>query len=188
MEETRHWESLKSGEPEGLRELYNAHIDDLYRYGIVLCHEPDKVKDCIHDLFIYVWNFRERLSIPDSTKAYLMVSLRRRLFDKGSKMTTLTVELDTMEQPALLTEGHEEKWIQLENDEARQVQLNKALDQLSDRQREIIHMKYYQQLDYDEIGRIMNLNYQSARNLVTRALTVLRKEMTIIITILFLTN
>jgi RNA polymerase sigma factor (sigma-70 family) len=84
------------------------------------------------------------------------------------------------------TGGHEEKWIEQEEESIRQLQLEKALGQLSDRQREIIYMKYYRQMDYDEIGTIMDLNYQSARNLVTRALTALRKEMTIGIIMLFL--
>lgn len=188
MEEVKVWESLKNGDPDGLRDLYSMHVDDLYRYGIVLCREPEKVKDCIHDLFVYIWSIRDRVNIPDSSKAYLMVSLRRRLFDKGTKMETLTVAMDSTEQLSILTEGQEEQWIERENDEARQQQLDKALDQLSARQREIIHMKYYQQMDYEEIGKIMDLNYQSARNLVTRALSVLRKEMTIIITILLLIN
>lgn len=186
MEETKQWEYLKAGNISALEALYNHHTDELYRYGMVLCKEPDKVKDCIHDLFVYIWNFRERLNIPDSSKAYLMVSLRRRLFDKGSKMDNMTEAFDSTDQPFLLTSGHEEQWIQQENDEARQVQLDKAMNQLSARQREIIYMKYYQQLDYEEIGKIMDLNYQSARNLVNRALTVLRKEMSIVLIILFL--
>ena len=37
-------------------------------------------------------------------------------------------------------------------------------------------MKYFQQMEYEEIARVMDLNYQSARNLVTRALAALRKE------------
>jgi len=186
MAESKSWESLKRGDQEGLRDLYNAHVDDLYRYGVVLCHEPDKVKDCIHDLFVYVWKIRDRLNVPDSTKAYLMVSLRRRLFEKGSKINAMTVDMDSVGELGLLTEGHEERWIQHEDESARQLQLENALGHLSDRQREIIYMKYYQQMEYDEIGRIMELNYQSARNLVTRALTALRKEMTIIVIILFL--
>lgn len=188
MEETQQWESLKTGNVDALEAIYNLHVDALYNYGMILCHEPDKVKDCIHDLFVYIWNFRERVSVPDSTKAYLMVSLRRRLFDKGSKIDTLTTGLENVDQPGILTEGAEEKWIQREQDAARQQQLDKAMNTLSERQREIIFMKYYQQMDYEEIGRIMDLNYQSARNLVTRALTALRKEMLIIITILILMN
>jgi len=188
MEESKYWESLKRGDLDGLRDLYNAHVDNLYRYGVILCREPDKVKDCIHDLFVYVWNVRDRLNVPDSTKAYLMTSLRRRLFEKESKTSAVTVDMDSTREPALLTEGQEERWIQLEDETSRQKQLENALGRLSERQREIIHMKYFQQLDYDEIGKIMDLNYQSARNLVTRALTVLRREMTIIVIILFLMN
>jgi DNA-directed RNA polymerase specialized sigma24 family protein len=60
------------------------------------------------------------------------------------------------------------------------------MGRISDRQREIIHMKYIQQLDYEDIARIMSLNYQSARNLVTRALAALRREMTLILLILIL--
>ena len=187
MDESNQWKSLKAGDINALEALYQQHVDTLYHYGMLLCHESDKVKDCIHDLFVYVWHFRDRLNIPDSSKAYLMVSLRRRIFDKGTKMNSSTVDLDSVGDPGLLADSHEEKWIHLEDESARQSQLEKALKNLSDRQREIIYMKYYQQLDYDEIGRIMEINYQSARNLVTRALTVLRKEMTIIIIILFLT-
>jgi len=46
-------------------------------------------------------------------------------------------------------------------------------------------MKYFQQMEYEDIARIMNLNYQSARNLVTRALIALRKEMLVVLLILF---
>ena len=186
MEEAKNWASLKAGNINALETLYNHHAESLYSYGLVLCHDSEKVKDCLHDLFVYIWNFRERLNIPDSTKAYLMVSLRRRLFEKGPKINEMTVEMDPAGQPEILTEGLEERWIRHEEEAARQLHLEKAINQLSDRQREIIHMKYFQQMEYDEIGRIMDLNYQSARNLVTRALVALRKEMTIIITILFL--
>ena len=186
MEEKTQWESLKAGNISALEVLYNHHADELYSYGMVLCHESGQVKDCIHDLFVYLWNVRDRLTIPDSSKAYLMVSLRRRLFDKGPKINSMTIELDGLGDLSLQTAGQEEKWIEQEEESTRHLQLEKALGRLSDRQREIIYMKYYRQMDYDEIGTIMDLNYQSARNLVTRALTALRKEMTIGIIILTL--
>ena len=80
----------------------------------------------------------------------------------------------------------EEQWIRSEEESEVQVKLDKAMAQLSDRQKEIIHMKYYQQMEYEEIARIMDLNYQSARNLVNRALMVLRKEMVTLVMIILL--
>ncbi|MEM8901964.1 MAG: sigma-70 family RNA polymerase sigma factor, partial [Bacteroidota bacterium] len=63
-------------------------------------------------------------------------------------------------------------------DEHSAEQLNRiksAFEALSDRQKEAIFLKYYQDMDYEEIGEAMNINYQSVRNLVFRAVKSLRE-------------
>ena len=187
MDETKHWETLKSGNINSLQELYNLHISGLYAYGMVLCQDADKVKDCIHDLFLNIWNNRQGFTIPTSGKAYLMVSLRHKIFDRGSKRDQLTVPLEDYTLEPELSSDAEDQWIKGEEEAEMQLKLDLAMARLSDRQKEIIHMKYYQQMEYEEIARVMDLNYQSARNLVNRALLVLRKEMiTLILILLFL--
>jgi len=57
---------------------------------------------------------------------------------------------------------------------------------LSSRQQEILYLKFHSEMDYDQIIEIMGLNYQSARNLVTRALEALRKSMTSVLVLIFL--
>ena len=185
-DETKHWESFKEGDINALQALYKYYVDLLYSYGMALCADSDRVKDCIHDLFISLWDSRKNFAMPNSGKAYLMVSLRRRIFDKGSKIDSLTVDLDEMEENKVTDTDHESRWIESQETDSQNLKLVSALSRLSDRQREIIHMKYYQQLDYDEIGRIMDLNYQSARNLVNRALTALRKEMLLIVILILI--
>ncbi len=184
MEETKHWESLKEGNIKALEALYNDHIGSLYSYGMVLCQDGDKVKDCIQELFLSCWTNREGLSVPTSGKAYLMVSLRRRIFDKGPKSNLQTIPLED----ANLDEGKfadpEEKWVRAEEEEEQQQRLNRAMNQLSERQKEIIHMKYYQHMDYEDIAKVMDLNYQSARNLVNRAIMALRREMIVVLLII----
>lgn len=186
MEETKHWENLKSGDINALQELYNHHISALYKYGMILCRDDDKVKDCIHDMFLSFWSNRSGLTVPSSGKAYLMVSLRRRIFDKGPKSVLETNPLEDADIDDKQTADAETQWMISETEEETQQKLEKAMARISDRQREIIHMKYIQQLDYEDIARIMSLNYQSARNLVTRALAALRKEMTLILLILII--
>ena len=185
-DEARHWESFKEGDTNALRVLYDHYADTLYQYGMILCGDHDKVKDCIHDLFLSLWDSRKNMTIPSSGKAYLMVSLRRRIFDKKSKIESLTVGIEDPAEISPSESDHEAVWIANEDSEKQDLKLSNALSQLSHRQREIIHMKYYQQLEYEEIGQIMGLNYQSARNLVTRALIALRKEMLAIVIILLI--
>ncbi len=177
MEESKQWEALKAGDIRALSVLYQLHADSLYRYGMVLCHDADRVRDCLHDLFLFCWTNREGMSLPTHGKAYLMVSLRRRIFEKNAKTPSLILSLENADPETLSTEDHETAWIRNEDEQTFNEKLKKALSGLSERQQEIIHMKYFQRMDYEDIARIMDLNYQSARNLVNRALTALRKEM-----------
>jgi RNA polymerase sigma factor (sigma-70 family) len=185
-DETKQWESFKAGDSSALQVLYNHYVDSLYSYGMHLCADTDKVRDCIHDLFLSLWDSRRNFAIPNSGKAYLMVSLRRRIFDKGSRIDSLTGQLEDAEENRISDSDHESQWIEAEDNVQLNHRLEKAYHRLSERQREIIHMKYYQQLDYEEIGRVMGLNYQSARNLVNRALAALRKEMLGVVTLLLI--
>ena len=50
-----------------------------------------------------------------------------------------------------------------------------ALNQLTNRQKEIVYLKFYQNLGYDEISEIMNINYQVARNLLHQAVKAMKK-------------
>ncbi len=169
---------------EALRALYDQYIVEMHRYGMIITQDTDKVKDCIQDLFISLWTSRDSLTIPSSGKAYLMASLRRRIFDKGGKVLSLTDDMTNVEENSRFTEDHEAKWIEMEDVAIQNQKLEAAMNRLSERQREIIYMKFQQEMEYEEIGKIMDLNYQSARNLVNRALTALRKEMLLFVMLL----
>jgi RNA polymerase sigma-70 factor (ECF subfamily) len=54
-----------------------------------------------------------------------------------------------------------------------------AIEELSSRQKEIIYLKFHQNLGYEEVSEIMNINYQAARNLVYQAIKVLKKIITV---------
>lgn len=186
MTDSSIWDLLKAGDIHALRMLYDCYADDLYTYGMMLNRDDDRVRDHIHDLFISLWNSRENITTPVSTKAYLMASFRRRMFDKGSKTESVTQLVESYEDISPGTEGPEELMISREIESLRQEKLSKAIGRLSARQQEILHMKYFQDMEYEEIGRIMELNYQSARNLLTRAIAALRKEMLAAVIILLM--
>ena len=52
--------------------------------------------------------------------------------------------------------------------------VRRLLDQLSPRQREALTLYYIEEKKYEDICEIMNMNYQSLRNLMHRGLTKLR--------------
>jgi RNA polymerase sigma factor (sigma-70 family) len=113
----------------------------------------------------------------------LFVAFRRRLIkdlNKSSKTRTLEPDIDLKDD---ITFSFEKTWIEKEEMAIKSEALTNAISKLSNRQQEILYLKFHSEMDYDQIIDIMGLNYQSARNLLTRALDALRKSM---ISILYL--
>ena len=50
------------------------------------------------------------------------------------------------------------------------------INQLSKRQKKVIILKYYEEMEYADIAGIMNINYQSVVNLVHSAKKAMKKE------------
>jgi RNA polymerase sigma-70 factor (ECF subfamily) len=74
-----------------------------------------------------------------------------------------------------LTDASDHQMILDEDSDAQKKIIKNAYDQLSGRQKEIIYLKFYNELEYDAICEIMEISYQSARNLMTRTLKAMKK-------------
>ena len=169
------WESFRRGDRDAFAALFRNHYETLYRYGGKFTTDTQLLEDCIQELFIELWKANSRTEVL-SVRSYLLKSLKYKLLRKFRKQrdTPLPVEDD------LSFEWSHESFLiaQQENAEKRQ-KILKALDQLSHRQKEIVYLKYYQNLSYEEVSEVMNINYQVARNLLYQAMKSLRKYITV---------
>jgi RNA polymerase sigma factor (sigma-70 family) len=71
--------------------------------------------------------------------------------------------------------SHETFLIGKQSDEERTKKILEAVNQLPARQKEIIYLRIYKGLSYEEISQVMQLNYQVVRNLLSQALKSFRK-------------
>jgi len=74
--------------------------------------------------------------------------------------------------------SHENFLIDQHEDRQKTEKVLNAVQQLSNREREIIYLRLYQKLSYEEIVEVMQINYQAARNLFYQAIKSLRKGVT----------
>ena len=184
MEDKILWNKLRSGESQALEMIYRTYFKDLYRYGKKFTKDLNAIEDCIQEIFIDIWNSRAKISETNAIKPYLFVSLKRRLF-KSLKKNRQTSEQEIGEMNFDAELAIDQILINNEIKDEQSQALQSAFKQLSDRQKEILYLKYYAEMSYEDISEAMDLNYQSARNLVSRALTKLSKYIIILLTILF---
>lgn len=156
-------------------ELYDKTIDNLFAYGTKLTTDHEMIKDCIQDVFVKLYTKRGELESVVNIESYLYVSLKNRLNDEFRHNSHLCDnEIDDNRMKTL----HDENSVYvLENIEEEQNKSKKVSDYmkcLSPRQQQIINLYYMEHRKYDDIGRIMGINYQSVRNLMHRSLLKLR--------------
>ncbi|MCP3932094.1 MAG: sigma-70 family RNA polymerase sigma factor [Bacteroidetes bacterium] len=175
MNDLQLWQNLKKGDKKALDRIYSDHITALLKYGNKFSSNEQFVEDCMQELFIELWKKRENLGDTDSIRRYLFVSIRRKVIRQLKRKREVNVEVE--EQYFHAEISIDEELIGKEITSEQSEKLKSALDKLSKRQQEAIYLKYYSGLNYKDIGEVMNINYQSVRNLVFNALKALKKYM-----------
>ena len=166
---------LKYGDDHSFSILYNAHIDKLYSYGIHLGFHNETCKDAIQDVFYKVYISRENLSQVNNIAAYLFKSLKNRLIDIVRNDTkTQTIEL--IDQPFSIDITILDNIIDAENVVLLKNKVEELLKGLTAQQREAVYLRYMHELSYDEISELLNINPESARKLMFRAMRKLREQ------------
>ena len=68
-----------------------------------------------------------------------------------------------------------------EMSEEQSIRLKSAWGKLTDKQKEILYLRFYQGLEYEQIAEVLDIKYQSLRNAVSRAIKSLRGDMLLLI-------
>ena len=159
-----------------LSALYQNHVASLYSYGCKFTADRELVKDCIHDVFVNIHKMEDVANILD-IKFYLLKSLKNRLLDEFEKVKTDNIE---DEDTFSYTHGvlDENKLMDIdETDRIRKQYIEKIFEHLTKRQKEAVYLYYIEELTYDEICKLLGMNYQSVRNTIHRALVRLREKL-----------
>lgn len=170
------WDSLRKGNDIAFSTLYKKYVQSLFNYGMHIHPNRDLIKDCIQELFIKFWEKRESLGSIEKVSFYLFRSFKNLLFHKieiSSKKSPLTQ--DFMDQMASELPV-ENLYINSEMVDQRIIRLKKAVLHLTDRQREVILLKFFQGFEVKEIAEIMNLSIPGVHNLVSLTIKSLREK------------
>lgn len=165
------WKKIKEGDHESFSHVFKFYYPSLFTYGVKLVGMPDFVRDQIQDLFIGIWDSRQGLGDVKNLKAYLFVSLRRRLFAKKKETLNLGSLTNIQEEGCNTLFFENSEFIDKEyiSSKLKDI-LIRNVNALPKNQREIIFLKFFHQLTYREIAEIINLKEQSIKNIMPKIL------------------
>ncbi|MEN8227961.1 MAG: sigma-70 family RNA polymerase sigma factor [Bacteroidota bacterium] len=172
------WNELKKGNPDVLNIFFRIYYNDLYFYGTKLVKDKNLIIDTIQDVFSNLWEGKEKLSDVQYIKAYLFKIFRNRLLKASQKNIILFPLKDSRELPEKeLIISHEDMIIEQEIKSQISKTIHIVLEELTEKQKEIIYLRFYCNLSNTEISQTLSINKQSVSNLLNRALNTFRKKL-----------
>jgi RNA polymerase sigma factor (sigma-70 family) len=160
---------------EVLFSLMGLYYDELFRYGIKFTADVEGTKDALNQFFIHFWDNRAKLEKVDNLKGYLFVSYKRWLIiclQKSQKGRLLTITDNFSNEP---TEQSYEDYLvkQIRDEELCQV-LKDAIKALPGRQRQLLQMRFYEHMRFEEIAERTSLSIRTVYNKLHEAIKKLR--------------
>lgn len=162
---------FRKGDERAFSDLYDLFVDKLYRY-LLFKIEEQAVDDIIEVTFLKAWE--NRLSFDETKSSFLtwlIVIARNSVIDYyRTKKETLNID-DFAESLASEAPGPKSN---LEKKLVKDT-LQMALNKLEEPYREILVLRYFEDLDYQEIAKLVDKNENAVRVINFRGLKKLKQ-------------
>jgi RNA polymerase sigma factor (sigma-70 family) len=152
--------------------LYRARYRDVFRYSLLMLRRFDEAEDVTAEVFdkaLAAW--RDGRGPEGEALPWLLLIARRTVIDRSRRRRLISwLPLDLLrpaQEPADDSgTGRTEFWIWFD----------RFAGALSDRQREVLILRYRRDLEDEQIARIMGISRSAVRSLVARACEALRRN------------
>lgn len=159
------WRAFKRGDREAYATIYHQYVRLLFQYGCRLSSNRELVKDAIQDMFYYLWEHRSSLGDVQQIQYYLVTALRRKIIEL--KKSEFSSEIDDQ---AITVPSAEIQCIERETERDNLRYLHQGMHNLTERQREAIFLRYYQNMPVQEIAQVMHVQRRAVYQLLTGAI------------------
>jgi RNA polymerase sigma-70 factor (sigma-E family) len=152
-------------------DLYHAHRLGLVRLAILLVDDLQNAEDVVQESFTSLFQRHgEQLDDLDNALAYLRTTVVNNARSMLRRRQTARAYVPPHEPDAGSAEDHA-----VLNDEHRRVLV--ALRELTDRQREVLVLRYWSDLSEIQIAETLNLSRGAVKSTASRALDALEKKL-----------
>lgn len=162
---------LIDGDGDAFCELYAAYKNRLLYFAMKFVKSRDFAEDIFQDAFTIIWQSRRFINPDASFSSYLYTIVRNRILNQirdANKENTLKEQI--LSQAIDYTDDTKENI--LAND-LREI-INKALEKLTPRQREIFEMSREAQMSHKEIADALGISVNTVQEHISVSLRTIR--------------
>jgi RNA polymerase sigma factor (sigma-70 family) len=150
---------LAHGDHNAFSELYNRHWEDAFNVAYGRLKDIEQCRDIIQNIFVSLWDRRGKVAI-DNFRAYLLTAVKFHVINYSTRNPHRSVFVDNFSDLLLSPASADDRLLQ--KDILRL--LERFLDTLPRKRREIFVLHYKENLNADEIAARLNISKKTVQN------------------------
>jgi RNA polymerase sigma-70 factor (ECF subfamily) len=172
------WKGLREGDKGMLLALYKKYYHSLLFIGLKEIKDAQLVKDSIQQLFLNLWEKRTSIEEARNIRSYIITSFLRKLnydWKRSGKTGSLQVVWNNFSEDP--QPNPEEDLVRKDEQFHLFKLLMLHINELPNRQKELIVLKFYEGLSYDEIVLKTGLSHRTVYNKIHEGLKKLKLDL-----------
>ena len=168
--EREEYQAAIHGDRDAFEMIIRTHSRTLFAIAYGILQNREEAEDAVQDALIKAWKSRWRARDPEKFPAWLCMIARHRARDvfRRRRAVPLSNEmLESLEQEAAATT----------DSASLDRQLHSALAALPDLHRSALTLRYFEEMDYQSIEKLLGLTNGALRGILGRALAAMRKQL-----------
>ncbi|MEN8122722.1 MAG: RNA polymerase sigma-70 factor [Bacteroidota bacterium] len=166
---------IRDGDIAAFDKIYKKYSNRLYLFVFGIVKSQKDAEDIIQEVFIKVWDKRERINEHLSFQSFLFTISHNTtisLIRNKMKETDFVTHVKSIQSPVEKASSETE----IEYKELKK-QLESTLYQLPERQREVYSLSRDEELSYKEIAEKLGISVNTVENHMIKALKFVRENM-----------
>lgn len=166
---------LKAGKTSSLEQLFMRYYDALVRFVVPILKDEDASRDTVQEVFTRIWEKREKLQDDTRIKSYLYMAVRNQAINVLRKEERVQWVNEEQEMEAMAP--REESTMKKVEEKDLQSRLQKALDAIPPKCRQVFELSRFEGMSYQQIAEAMEISIKTVENQMSKALQIMRKEL-----------
>ena len=170
-------EYIQRGNRKAFEKIYDRYKDRIYGFIMNMTNNQQIAQDLSHDVFLKVMRKAEQFSNEYKFSTWIFTIAKNTTLDHFKKKSEVTHGLDKEQN---------QNWIDATVDPDADIEMKaiekadreivkKCLENLKPDHKEVLLLRIYSELSYDEITKIMDKSLSSIKSLINRAKASLEK-------------
>jgi RNA polymerase sigma-70 factor (ECF subfamily) len=167
------------GEEKALEELVNRYLKSIYNFIYRITNSLEEAEDITQETFLKLWKNLEKYNQEENFKAWLFAIARNTTIDwlrkkKNIKFSDFESEEDENKfENSLVDKTPLPNELAVKSEQKQK--LDRVLNKLPIIYREVLLLHYYEDLTFDEIGKVLNKPLNTVKSQHRRALVAIKK-------------